>query len=186
MRVSSACLTQQSAQSVFVSSPEASKTDVTLMIKAENATGLVEMVNETDGSRVQPTHHGGVWGFVPYLSNSRYVHHSQQSTPQIHNKSWRSGNLHPSAWVEGHTGGSRSIPTAHPCSQNGRRLWVARKHHNLTRATTTTVRQLLLDQCSEACSKLSFGLTSRNTRRHCSGNLALRTLVNSWEIVFGS
>ena len=29
--------------------------------------------------------------------------------------------------MEGHTGGSRSIPTVHPCSQSGRRLWVARK-----------------------------------------------------------
>ena len=64
-------------------------------------------------------------GFVPYLPNSSHVHHSQQSTRQVHNKSWRSGNLHHSAWVEGHTGGSRSIPTAHPCSQNGERLWEA-------------------------------------------------------------
>ena len=32
-----------------------------------------------------------------------------------------------SSWMEGHTGGSRSIPTVHPCSQSGRRLWVARK-----------------------------------------------------------
>ena len=29
--------------------------------------------------------------------------------------------------MEGHKGGSRSIPTVHPCSQSGRRLWVARK-----------------------------------------------------------
>ena len=72
------------------------------------------------------------WGFVPYLPNSGHVQHSQQSTPQIHNKSWLSGNLHHSAWVEGHTGGSRSIPRVHPCPQNGRRLWVARKHHNQT------------------------------------------------------
>ena len=113
---------------MFETSPEASKADITSTIEAENAAGLVEMVSESDGSRVQPTHHGGVWGFVLYLPNSRHVQH----TPQIHNKSWRSGNLHHSAWVEGHTGGSWSIPTVHPCSQNGRRLWVARKHHNLT------------------------------------------------------
>ena len=56
-----------------------------------------------------------LWGFVLYFPNSRHVQHSQQSTPQIHKKSWRSGNLHHSAWVEGHTGGSRSIPTEHPC-----------------------------------------------------------------------
>ena len=41
------------------------------------------------------------------------VQHSQQSTPQIHNKSWHSGILLHSAWVEGHTGGSRSVPTVH-------------------------------------------------------------------------
>ena len=29
--------------------------------------------------------------------------------------------------MEDHTGGSLSIPTVHPCSQSGRRLWVARK-----------------------------------------------------------
>ena len=45
-------------------------------------------------------------GFVPYLPNSRHVQHSQHSTPQIHNKSWRSGNVHhfclgggPHGWV---------------------------------------------------------------------------------------
>ena len=65
MRVSSACLAQQSAQSVFESSPEATRRYVTSTIEAENAAGLVEMVSESDGSRVQPTHHGGVWGFVP-------------------------------------------------------------------------------------------------------------------------
>ena len=88
------------------SSREASKADATSTIEAENATGLVEMVNEPDGSRVQPTHHGGVWGFVPYLPNSRHVQHGQQSTPQIVNKRWRSGNLHlfclgggPHGWV---------------------------------------------------------------------------------------
>ena len=89
-------------------------------------------MNLSNSMAVQPTHHGGVWGFVPFLPNSRHVQHSQQSTPQIHNKSWRCGNLHHSVWVEGHTGVSWSIPTAHPCSQNGRRLWVARKHHNQT------------------------------------------------------
>ena len=39
--------------------------DVTSTIEAKNAAGLVEVVNEPDDSRVQPTHHGGVWGFVP-------------------------------------------------------------------------------------------------------------------------
>ena len=33
----------------------------------------------------------------------------------------------PSSWMEGRTGGSLSIPTVRPCSQSGRRLWVARK-----------------------------------------------------------
>ena len=29
--------------------------------------------------------------------------------------------------MEAHTGGSRSTPTVHPCSQSGRRLWVAQQ-----------------------------------------------------------
>ena len=90
--------------------------DVTSTIEVETAT-------ESDGSRVQPTHHGGVLGFVPYLLNYRRTFHVQlhslQSTLQNHNKSWRSGNLHHSAWVKGHTGGFRSIPTVHPCPQSG-------------------------------------------------------------------
>ena len=114
MRVTSACLTQQSAQSVFESSPEASKADVTSTIEAENAARLVEMVGESDGSRVQPTHHGGVWGFVHLSSQFQTRSPQQQTASQIHNKSWRSGNLHHSAWVEGHTGGSRSIPHSTP------------------------------------------------------------------------
>ena len=73
LRVRSACLAQQSAQSVFETIPEVSKADMTSTIEAENAAGLVEMVNEPDGSRVQPTHHGRVWGIVPYLPNSRHV-----------------------------------------------------------------------------------------------------------------
>ena len=77
-------------------------------------------------------HKEAVGRFVPYLPNSRHVELSQQSTPQIHNKRWRFGNLHHAAWVEVPTVGTRSIPTVHPCSQNGKRLWVARKHHNLT------------------------------------------------------
>ena len=99
------CVSQQSEQSVIESNP---------------AAGLVEMASESDGSRVQPTHHGGVWGFEPYHPNSRTRSSLQQTTPQIHNKSWRSGHLHHSAWVEGHTGGSRSTPTAHPCPKMGR------------------------------------------------------------------
>ena len=104
LRVSTTCLAQQSEQTAFLC--------------------------ESDGSRTQPTHHGGVWGFVPYHQTSQHVHHRQQTSHSIiHNKSWRSGNFHHLAWMEGHTGGSRSIHTVHPCSQNGRRLWVARKHH---------------------------------------------------------
>ena len=33
--------------------------------------------------------------------------------------------LHPPAWVEGHTGGSRLTPTVHPCPVQLGRLWVA-------------------------------------------------------------
>ena len=42
---------------VRTGSPEASKADVTSTIEAENAAGLVETVSESDGSRVQRTHH---------------------------------------------------------------------------------------------------------------------------------
>ena len=43
---------------------------MTSTIEVENAAGLDEMVNEPDGSRVQPSHHAAVWGFVPDLPNS--------------------------------------------------------------------------------------------------------------------
>ena len=74
-----------------------------------------------------------VWGFVPYLPNSR---HDTTTNNPLNKSTTKAGALVTStilsAWVEGHTGGSRSIPTVHPCSENGGRLWVARKHHNQT------------------------------------------------------
>ena len=52
-------------------------------------------------------------------------HLTTAPTPQS-TKSWRSGNLHHPGWRATRVG-SRSTPTVHPCSQSGRRLWVARK-----------------------------------------------------------
>ena len=63
----------------------------------------------------------------PHLSMTAQDHLTTAPTPHstIHKELalWQ----HSSSWMEGHTGGSRSIPTVHPCSQSGRRLWVARK-----------------------------------------------------------
>ena len=64
-----------------------------------------------------PLNHGGVWGFVPFLPNSRHIQHSQQSTPQLHNKRWHSGNLHhyclgggPHGWVAVNTHSTPVLP----------------------------------------------------------------------------
>ena len=54
----------------------------------------------------------------------------QQYISQIHNQSWRSGNFHHSAWVEGHTVGPGQYPQYTRAPQMVRRLWVARKHDN--------------------------------------------------------
>ena len=59
---------------------------------------------------------------TPLDDSTRPLDNSTNST--LHNPQ-RAGAL--ASWMEGHTGGSRSIPTVHPCSQSGRRLWVARK-----------------------------------------------------------
>ena len=44
-----------------------------------------------------------------------FITSNRQDRSTIH-KSWGSGNFHHVAIVEGHTGGSRSVPTVHPCS----------------------------------------------------------------------
>ena len=64
--------------------------------------------------------------------SSQFQTRSTLSTKPLHKSTTRAGALVTSttlSWVEGHTGGTRSIPTVHTCSQNGRRLWIARKHH---------------------------------------------------------
>ena len=56
-------------------------------------------------------------------------------------KSWRSDTLIILPGWECHTGGSRSKPTVHRCSQSGRRLWVARQVHNHEPNGSAAVRQ---------------------------------------------
>ena len=56
-------------------------------------------------------------------------------------KSWRSDTLIILPGWEYHTGGSRSKPTVHRCSQSGRRLWVARQVHNHEPNGSAAVRQ---------------------------------------------
>ena len=55
---------------------------------------------------------------------------SSMLTTTTTTKSWRSDTLIILPGWECHTGGSRSKPTVHRCSQSGRRLWVARQVHN--------------------------------------------------------
>ena len=59
-------------------------------------------------------------------------------------KSWRSGTSTILPGWRGHTGGSRSIPTVHPCPQSGGRLWVARL--NETTDETTEDRDSTTDE----------------------------------------
>ena len=61
----------------------------------------------------------------PHLSITPQDTPAPQST-----KSWRSGNFHHPGW-RGHTGGSRSIPTVHPCSQSGGGCGLLAKHYTL-------------------------------------------------------
>ena len=57
----------------------------------------------------------------PYTSDSNHLHnHANRAR-----KSWRSDVLIILAGWERLTGGSRSIPTVHPCGTLVRRLWVA-------------------------------------------------------------
>ena len=43
------------------------------------------MASESDGSRTQSTHHGGVLGFEPYLLKSRVQHDHYRSLHDHHN-----------------------------------------------------------------------------------------------------
>ena len=70
--------------------------------------------------------------------------HSPPVSPMVTTtttKSWRSDTLIILPGWECHTGGSRSKPTVHRCSQSGRRLWVARQ--------VTTTSPMAQPQCSK-------------------------------------
>ena len=66
---------------------------------------------------------------------------SSMRTTTTTTKSWRSDTLIILPGWECHTGGSRSKPTVHRCSQSGRRLWVARQVHNHEPNGSVTVQQ---------------------------------------------
>ena len=75
----------------------------------------------------------------PLTSHSPPV--SPMVTTTTTTKSWRSDTLIILPGWECHTGGSRSKPTVHRCSQSGRRLWVARQ--------VTTTSPMAQPQCSK-------------------------------------
>ena len=74
----------------------------------------------------------------PLTSHSPPV--SSMLTTTTTTKSWRSDTLIILPGWECHTGGSRSKPTVHRCSQSGRRLWVAQ---------STTTSPMAQPQCSK-------------------------------------
>ena len=71
-------------------------------------------------------------------------------------KSWRSDTLIILPGWECHTGGSRSKPTVHRCSQSGRRLWVARQVHNHEPNGSAAMQQETVHQCQHFSSFFSF------------------------------
>ena len=72
----------------------------------------------------------GVGVYSTLTSCSPPVSSMLTTTTTTTTKSWRSDTLIILPGWECHTGGSRSKPTVHRCSQSGRRLWVARQVHN--------------------------------------------------------
>ena len=77
----------------------------------------------------------------PLTSHSPPVSPMVTTTTTTTTKSWRSDTLIILPGWECHTGGSRSKPTVHRCSQSGRRLWVARQ--------VTTTSPMAQPQCSK-------------------------------------
>ena len=93
-------------------------------------------------------------GVYSTLSHSpRTLHQSVPCSPPTTTKSWRSDTLIILPGWECHTGGSRSKPTVHRCSQSGRRLWVARQVHNHEPNGSATVQQETVHQCQQGWSK---------------------------------
>ena len=87
-------------------------------------------------------------GVYSTLSHSpRTLHQSVPCSTTTTTKSWRSDTLIILPGWECHTGGSRSKPTVHRCSQSGRRLWVARQVHNHEPNGSATMQQETVHQC---------------------------------------
>ena len=84
-------------------------------------------------------------------------------------KSWRSDTLIILPGWECHTGGSRSKPTAHRCSQSGRRLWVARQVHNHEPNGSATMQQETVHQCQHGSGAVQIHSTMSSTLSQIEG-----------------
>ena len=85
----------------------------------------------------------------PLTSHSPPFSSMLTTTTTTTTKSWRSDTLIILPGWECHTGGSRSKPTVHRCSQRGRRLWVARQVHNHEPNGSATIQQETVHQCQQ-------------------------------------
>ena len=118
-------------------------------------------------------------GVYSTLSHSpRTLHQSVPcSQQQQQQQSWRSDTLIILPGWECHTGGSRSKPTVHRCSQSGRRLWVARQIHNHEPNGSATMQQETVHQCQHSSSlrfdagRHLFSEGKKNVALSCSLNL---------------
>ena len=89
---------------------------------------------------------------------------SSMLTTTTTTKSWRSDTLIILPGWECHTGGSRSKPTVHRCSQSGRRLWVARQVHNHEPNGSATMQQETVHQCQHGSGAVQIHSTMRAVR----------------------
>ena len=97
----------------------------------------------------------------PLTSHSPPV--SSMLTTTTTTKSWRSDTFIILLGWECHTGGSRSKPTVHRCSQRGRRLWVARQVHNHEPNGSATIQQETVHQCQHGSGAVQIHSTVSST-----------------------
>ena len=88
-------------------------------------------------------------------------------------KSWRSDTLIILPGWECHTGGSRSKPTVHRCSQSGRRLWVARQVHNHEPNGSAAVHQC---QHGSGAVQIHSTMSSTLSQTHSTLDRAVRSV----------
>ena len=113
---------------------------------------------------------------------SSMLHQSVPTTTTT--KSWRSDTLIILPGWECHTGGSRSKPTVHRCSQRGRRLWVARQVHNHEPNGSATMQQETVHQCQHGSGAVQIHSTMSSTlsQIHSTLDRAVRSVgaVSLW------